>query len=168
MRTLHWATAAGVLGCFGFVQLAQRTKDKKQKGKYMRLHKSSGLLVAACVTPRVAVRLASKIPAQLPGAAWEHFAASASHTALYGMRLFMPASGIAMGYYGGQGLPFFSYTIPGRPSPSKEDKKFAGLSYRWHKRVGLAFEYLVPLHMAASGYHVMKGQAIFRRINPFA
>jgi cytochrome b561 len=25
----------------------------------------------------------------------------------------MPASGIAMGYYGGKGLPFFGTTIPG-------------------------------------------------------
>jgi cytochrome b561 len=27
--------------------------------------------------------------------------------------IIMPASGIAMGYYGGKGLPFFGTTIPG-------------------------------------------------------
>ena len=54
-----------------------------------------------------------KIPALLPGATWEHMAAHATHAALYAGLIVMPASGVAMGYYGGKGLPFFGMTIPG-------------------------------------------------------
>ena len=35
------------------------------------------------------------------------------HYALYGFMIIMPASGIAMGYYGGKGLPFFTTTLAG-------------------------------------------------------
>lgn len=42
-----------------------------------------------------------------------NIAASASHLALYGFMTIMPATGIAMGMYGGKGLPFFWTTIPG-------------------------------------------------------
>jgi cytochrome b561 len=54
----------------------------------------------------------------VPGPAIMQLAANASHVALYGFMVFMPASGIAMGYYGGKGLPFFGYTIPGAPKPN--------------------------------------------------
>jgi hypothetical protein len=42
-----------------------------------------------------------------------HAVSKATHYALYGFMTVMPASGIAMGYYGGKGLPFFYTTIPG-------------------------------------------------------
>ena len=45
----------------------------------------------------------------------------------YGFMASMPATGIAMGYYGGKGVPFFGlYTFPGKADKSKEDGKFAG------------------------------------------
>ncbi len=44
-----------------------------------------------------------------------------THYALYGFMIIMPASGIAMGYYGGKGLPFFYTTIPGAV-PTEEQK----------------------------------------------
>lgn len=37
----------------------------------------------------------------------------------------MPASGIAMGYYGGKGLPFFGTTIPGIVK-TEENKQSSG------------------------------------------
>ena len=40
-------------------------------------------------------------------------AASVSHIALYAFMTLMPATGIAMGMYGGKGLPFFWTSIPG-------------------------------------------------------
>ena len=49
------------------VQVAMRTEDKDLKSKAMMVHKSTGLLVAALVVPRIANRLLSKIPAHHPG-----------------------------------------------------------------------------------------------------
>ncbi len=67
------------------------------------------------MVPRIALRLTTRIPGALAGNIFEKVAANASHAAFYALMTFMPASGIAMGYYGGKGLPFFGYTIPGAP-----------------------------------------------------
>jgi cytochrome b561 len=45
------------------------------------------------------------------------------HYALYGFMIVMPASGIAMGYYGGKGLPFFTTTIAGAKEVNGEIAK---------------------------------------------
>lgn len=139
--------------------------------KMMNLHKSTGLLVGALLVPRLAFRLLSKAPGAIPGSpAWESLAANASHFLLYGFAVGMPATGIAMGYYGGAGLPFFGYKIPGVPKADRNDdtKSIAKNSFMVHKRAGQAFEYLVPLHVAGATMHFLKGQRIFSRINPFA
>lgn len=45
----------------------------------------------------------------------------------------MPTSGIAMGYFGGKGLPFFGFgTIPGAASPNGA---IAGQAFKIHKQV---------------------------------
>lgn len=50
-------------------------------------------------------------------------AAQAGHLGLYGFMIVMPATGIAMGLYGGKGLPFFWTEIPGF---EKKNGKLAG------------------------------------------
>ena len=69
-----------------------------------------------------------------------------------------------MGYYGGKGLPFFGYAIPGATQPNPEIAKNA---FGVHKAAGRFFEYLVPLHVGAASMHALRGHAIFARINPF-
>ena len=70
-----------------------------------------------------------------------------------------------MGYYGGKGLPFFYKTIPGAETPNGSIAKNA---FAIHKNIGVYGKYLVPLHVGAAGLHVVRGQPIFRRVNPFA
>jgi cytochrome b561 len=55
----------------------------------------------------------------------EHILAKISHGGLYAFMAIMPASGIAMGYYGGKGLPFFTTTLPGVVK-TDENKKSTG------------------------------------------
>uniref|UniRef100_A0A7S2TWJ3 Cytochrome b561 bacterial/Ni-hydrogenase domain-containing protein n=2 Tax=Lotharella oceanica TaxID=641309 RepID=A0A7S2TWJ3_9EUKA len=168
MKWMHWITGGAVLGCFGTVQMAMNTKDKKQKGKLMKLHKSMGLVVAGLVVPRVGMRLTSALPGHLPGSSFEQMAATASHGLFYVFMITMPATGIAMGYYGGKGLPFFGYKIPGKPKAqrTKDDGAIAKNSFKLHKQAGQLFEYLTPIHIGAAAFHSIKGQAIFRRIIP--
>lgn len=68
--------------------------------------------------------------------------------------LILPITGISMGYFGGKGLPFFGYTIPGKKEPIGA---IAKQSYTIHTWVGYAFEYMIPLHIGAAGFHVLKG-----------
>lgn len=90
---------------------------------------------------------------------------------LYGFMTVMPTSGILMGYYGGKGLPFFATSFAGAKPPDDETKKkygqIAKRSFQIHKQVGTYGKYLVPAHAGAAFYHTFRGQAIFRRINPF-
>ena len=91
------------------------------------------------VVPRIALRAASAVPAALPVSFPEHVAANLSHGALYAFMIGMPATGLAMGYYGGKGVPFFGlFTIPGKADKTKEDGKFAGKMFGWHKERRLA------------------------------
>ena len=82
------------------------------------------------VAPRVALRLINwgkfKLPA-IPGTGHiEHKVADTSHMLLYGFMTIMPASGIAMGYYGGKGLPFFYTSFGGAVAKDDEEKKRNG------------------------------------------
>jgi cytochrome b561 len=162
LRYLHWIMAAGIGGCILTVKMAQDAKGDR-KGELMGIHKSFGLLMAAAIVPRVLIRLTSTIPKAVPGPTLEVLAGKAAHYALYAMMLFMPASGIAMGYYGGKGLPFFGWHIPGAETP---DGSIAKPAYQWHKQVGQVLEVVIPLHIAAAGYHVLfKGHNILRRVS---
>ena len=159
--------ASGILSCFALVQAKNYTDDKKMKGRYMFWHKSMGLLMGLCFVPRLAIRLTSKAPKLPEGNALEHGLANISHLTLYGLMAFMPLSGIAMGYFGGKGLPFFFTTIPGATKEQK-NPKIAKNAYKYHKQFGQFFEYVfVPLHIGAVGFHFLRGQNILTRINPF-
>lgn len=70
-------------------------------------HKSLGLLSGMIIAPRFAYRLLNRSAynvRDLQGnAGWENIAGNISHYALYAFMTVMPATGIAMGYYGGKG-----------------------------------------------------------------
>jgi cytochrome b561 len=162
VQILHWTNGGAMAGCVATVLLAQNTKDKAEKGKYMFLHKSLGLLAFALLTPRIFFRVTSQTPAAIAGAhAVEHLLAKISHGIMYAFIIFMPVSGVAMGYFGGNGLPFFFTTIPGATAKKPEIAKPA---YEWHKKAGVIFEYLVPLHIAGALGHYARGHTIFSRI----
>lgn len=113
IKYLHWLMAGGIITCMLLIQAARASKGE-QKGYYMMLHKSIGFSMVFLISYRSFLRLTTKIPHHLPGPSWEHWAASISHTALYCFMWYMPMSGILMGYFGGKGIPFFGYTIPGK------------------------------------------------------
>eukprot|EP01147_Barroeca_monosierra_P002102 gene2102-8003_t len=162
MQAFHWLVGAGMLTCVATVKMAQWTDDKKKKGQYMLIHKSTALLVAALVIPRIAVRLTSKLPVPVPGtSSLEKLAANVSHLALYAAIVGMPATGIAMGYFGGKGLPFFVTHIPGSSTPNGSVAKTA---FKIHKKMGQVLEYLIPLHVAATVFHITQGVQMFARM----
>lgn len=163
---IHWAMAAGIVTIVGTVKLAQySTAEQRQrwgwsKADLMHLHKSVALLMAAMIAPRILVRLVSFAPPLPSGSVLEHLAANASHALLYAFMLGMPASGIAMGWYSGKGLPFFGTTFKGAAVPDgKKAKEYYGL----HTRLGKLFTLLLPVHIGASALHAWKGQNLFAR-----
>lgn len=83
---------------------------------------------------------------------------------LYCCMVAMPATGVAMGYLSGKGLPLLGLTIPGSAHP---DRDAARTLKRLHKSVGQLYELLVPLHVGAAGLHYVRGHNVFSRIDPF-
>lgn len=165
----HWGMAAGIMTVIGTVKISQNSTAEQRKrwgvtkGGLMNLHKSVAVLMAVAIVPRLAIRLTS-IPPPLPvGPAIEHAAAHASHLSLYFFMVVMPASGIAMGYYSGKGVPFFGATIFKPRSDDKKDGAKAKKYYGLHKRMGKLLTMLVPLHIGATGVHLLKDQNLFLR-----
>ena len=162
----HWLVAFPVIGCIGTVMKSQQV-PKEEKPLWMFRHKSLGLLTGMIVAPRLAYRLFSGKYTVRPlegNVQWENMAGTLSHYALYGFMVIMPATGIAMGYYGGKGLPFFTTTLSGAKVANGQ---IAKNSFKIHKQLGTYGKYLIPLHVGASGFHWVRGQSIFTRINPF-
>lgn len=168
----HWLVAIPAVGCVGSVLKAQQS-PKGEKGTWMWRHKSLGLLTGIFVAPRLAYRVFNRAAYKvfpLEGSKLEHVAADSTHYLLYGFMTIMPASGIAMGYYGGKGLPFFFTTVPGvvkTPENKKSTGAIAKQSYSIHKQLGTYGKYLIPLHVGGAFSHYFRGQTIFARINPF-
>jgi cytochrome b561 len=167
VKFMHWAMGGAVIGCVACVQLAQNTPkgQGKTKGQYMFLHKSFGTLAAGLLVPRLAVRLATKAPPAFSKVAWQKALGMASHAAMYGFLIVMPVTGVAMGYYGGKGLPFFWTTLPGAEN---KDGKTAGQAFKLHKQFGWYMEMLLLGHIGAAGYHTAMGHKILPRILPMA
>ena len=118
------------------------------------------------LVPRVGTKLmSSRVLPLLESSPLEQAAAKASHLALYGFMTIMPVSGIAMGLYGGKGLPFFVTTL-GVGWVAK-DGPFAGKAFKVHKTLGTYGKYLVPLHVGAAGAHAARGHKIFSRVSPW-
>lgn len=163
MQVMHWTMAGSVLACVGLVNVAQFYKGK-EKMNIMFYHKSFGLLSALLIVPRIGIAAMSKMPAPVAGPAIEMLAARAGHLGLYAFMLFMPATGVAMGYYGGKGLPFFTTTIPGA---EKANGDIAKWSFKWHSNIGHYAQYLIPAHVGAVGFHYfVRGQNILPRMLP--
>ena len=84
---------------------------------------------------------------------------------MYPLMLAMPITGIAMGYFGGSGVPLFGLRIPGKKDTKDEDKEIAKQAVDYHKLLGSVFELLVPLHVAAAGLHLaFSGENAFTRM----
>ena len=161
VQFFHWTVGGAILASVGLVQVAQYKKGK-EKMDIMFYHKSFGLLAGALIAPRLLMRFVSKTPAHVPGPAVEQLSAQAMHILLYGFMIFMPFSGIAMGYFGGKGLPFFYTTIPGA---EKADGFIAKNAFDMHKLVGHYAQFLIPIHVGGAAFHYfVKGNNIMPRI----
>mmetsp|Transcript_29783 Transcript_29783/g.70811 ORF Transcript_29783/g.70811 Transcript_29783/m.70811 type:complete len:183 (+) Transcript_29783:187-735(+) len=163
----HWAVAVPLTGSIACVLAAQQA-PKGEKGPWMYRHKSLGLLTGLIVAPRLGYRIfksaSYKIGHPVGTGPVEGKIADLSHLLLYGFMTIMPATGIAMGYFGGKGLPFFFTTLPGSAEPNGA---IAKQSFSIHKTMGVYGKYLVPIHVAGAFKHTMQGHAIWSRISPF-
>lgn len=161
---LHWATALPLIGCVGTVLKAQQA-PKEEKGQWMFRHKSLGLLTGMIVAPRVAYRVISSGSYHVQKLSGHpevlNMAAGATHLFLYAFMTVMPATGIAMGLYGGKGLPFFWTTLPGF---EQTNGGIAKQAFQIHKQLGTYGKYAIPLHVGGAAFHTVRGEGKYPNV----
>lgn len=97
-RLLHWAMAALILGQLALGFWMVRLPNLFERFLETQRHKSVGIVILGLAVLRLGWRLARPgrpaLPAAMP--TWQRRAAAASHVALYGLMLALPASGWIM------------------------------------------------------------------------
>lgn len=163
---LHWVLALLIIGMLwlGF-SLEDIPRKTPERGFYVNLHKSFGVLVLSLVLLRMAWRATHKappLPATMPG--WQAAAAVWSHRLLYLCMLLQPLSGYLASSFGKFGVKFFGIPLPQWGWESEPLQSFFGTI---HGVVAVALVVLVALHVAAALKHlVMDRDQVFQRMWP--
>jgi cytochrome b561 len=152
---LHWLIALLLLGQFAFgVLLGDIPRGTPERGFYVNLHKSSGILIGLLVLVRIGWRLAHApppLPAAMP--AWQRHAARLSHAALYLCMVLLPLSGYLASNFSRYGVKFFNvvHWAPWGP----DDTTWYTLFNQTHHFAALVLAIFVALHLLAVAKHML-------------
>ena len=70
-----------------------------------------------------------------------------------------------MGYYGGRGVPFFKWHMPGISKDQVDNyKDLSGKIFWAHHYAGVALEILIPIHVGAVVFNLLQGKNILKRM----
>ena len=151
---LHWLIAVVLLGQFAFgLALEDIPRGTPERGYYVNLHKSFGILIGVLILLRLAWRLTHK-PPPLPDtmAPWQRRAAWFSHAALYACMLALPLSGYLASNFSRHGIKFFN-TVRWAPW-GPDDKTLYAIFNGAHHLAALLLALLVTLHVLAVAKHM--------------
>ncbi|HEY0293052.1 MAG TPA: cytochrome b [Hansschlegelia sp.] len=151
-KIVHWLVAVAVIGLILVgLSLDSIPKGPSQDLAYF-LHKSTGVVVLALMTARIAWRLTNPPPPSEPDLArWQVRLSHAVHWTLYAILLVMPV----LGWAGSNafGAPVSVFGLFTMPTLLAEDKELAKQILGWHARLGITAGLLIVLHIAAALYH---------------
>jgi cytochrome b561 len=163
---LHWAGAALILTLlvlgFWMETIPRKTPDRNL---YLNLHKSLGLLAAALILIRVAVRARTqppRFPSSLPP--WQQTAARWSHRLLYACMILQPLAGYLSSSFNKYGVRFFGLQLP---HWGWEDPALRSLFSGVLSAIAWTLSVLICLHVLAAVRHGLRGRnEILRRMLP--
>ena len=152
---LHWLVALLLLGQFAFgLALEDIPRGTPERGYYVNLHKSIGILIGLLILLRIAWRLTHK-PPPLPEAMapWQRRAAWFSHAALYACMLALPLSGYLASNFSRHGVKFFN-TVRWAPW-GPDDKTLYAFFNGAHHLAALLLAIFVAVHVLAVAKHML-------------
>jgi cytochrome b561 len=152
---LHWVIAVLLLGQFAFgLMLDDIPRGTPERGLYVNLHKSTGILIGLLIVLRIVWRL-THVPPPLPAAmpAWQRHAARFSHVALYLCMLMLPLSGYLASNFSKHGIKFFN--LVRMPPWGPDDKTLYALFNQTHHLTALLLALFVGLHVLAVAKHML-------------
>lgn len=145
--TLHWVSAAAIVGLVAIGFAAANSADAARTAALLRIHVPLGALVFALTIARSMWWLVDRRPAPPVGPRWQHIAARLNHAALYGIVILLGTSGIAvMVLSGAAAILFF-----GAPGPLPRFSDLAPMAA--HATGAIALVGLLGLHVGAALYH---------------
>ena len=152
---LHWLIAVLLLGQFVFgLMLEDITRGTPERGYYVNLHKSSGIVIGLLILLRLGWRLTHRpppLPASMPR--WQRHAARISHAALYLCMLVLPLSGYLASNFSRHGVKFFNVV---RWAPwGPDDKNLYALFNGIHHLAALLLALFVAVHVLAVAKHML-------------
>lgn len=152
-RWLHWTMAAMIFVAIGLgVVSAYLPVGQQPRKGLLELHKSLGFTLMALLVVRIVWRLWSgEPPYRQPLGRLTHLASRAGHLALYGLMIFMPATGYLFSAAGGYSLPWFGLFQWPRLLP--RDDGLALLGETLHDRAAWVIAGVLLLHLAAVAWH---------------
>jgi cytochrome b561 len=152
---LHWLIALLLLGQFAFgLMLDDIPRGTPERGLYVNLHKSSGIVIGLLIVLRIVWRLTHTPPA-LPAAmpAWQRHTARISHAALYLCMLALPLSGYLASNFSKHGIKFFN--LVRMPPWGPDDRTLYALFNQTHRLAALLLALFVVLHVLAVVKHML-------------
>jgi cytochrome b561 len=153
--TLHWLIALLLLGQFVFgLMLGDIPRGTPERGIYVNLHKSSGILIGLLIALRIGWRL-THAPPPLPAAmpAWQRQAARFGHVALYLCMLMLPLSGYLASNFSRNGIKFFN--VVRMPPWGPDDRTLYAFFNQAHHLAALLLALFVALHVLAVAKHML-------------
>jgi len=159
----HWTVAVLILGLVAFGLILEDIPPEANKGFWIGLHKSFGLLALALTLVRTGWRVWQ--PAIEPFAdrpAWEPKMAHLVHVILIGLAVVVPLSGVAMSLFSGHDVSFFGlYTVPAQG----EVEWVGAVGHFVHEFGSYAMLAVIAAHAAAAlKHHFIDGDITFRRM----
>lgn len=163
-RWLHWTMAAMIFVAIGLgVASAYLPVGQQPRKGLLEIHKSLGFTILALLIVRIVWRLWSgEPPYRQPLGRLNRFASRAGHLVLYGLMIFMPATGYLFSAAGGYSLPWFGLFQWPRLLP--RDDGLALLGETLHDRAAWVIAGVLLLHLAAVAWHrwIMRDDVLSR------
>ncbi len=165
-KTLHWSMLALFLVQIPLGWAAVSWRLSPLKIDLFVWHKSTGILLLALATIRIAWRLANPPPPSVDGLPrWEQRAGAASHAALYVLIVSIPMSGWVIN--SAANIPLNVFWLFPLPDITAPDKALADIAARVHFGLYVALSVLVCLHIgAALRHHFVRRNNILVRMLP--
>jgi len=153
--TLRWLIALLLLGQFAFgLTLESIPRGTPDRGLYVNLHKTIGILIGLLILVRVGWRMTHEpppLPATMPP--WQRHTARWSHAILYLCMLALPLSGYLGSNFSKHGIKFFNvvYLPPWGP----DDRGWYLVFNQIHHLAALVLAAFVVLHVLAVLKHML-------------
>jgi cytochrome b561 len=162
---LHWLLAAALIVSFCFGLYMTGLPLSPQRIRLYNWHKWAGVVILTLSFVRLVWRLFNAPPPDLPGPAWQRFAAHATHQAMYVLFFAVPLVGWA--YSSAVGFPIVVFGVLPLPDFVPVDKALAAQLKSWHAALAYLLAALTVLHVAAAlKHHFIDRDGLISRMRP--